>query len=261
VIIRAPPSRRRKSRYRNGCCSARNLCPRHAEIARRYRSRKPRPTFEDHRVDDIEIVVQRKYDDVLPNNTLGQKFVFALANYMIDPSTKLVDANRLKLRLGEIAPWHFEDEIDALITRLNAKQYRFSADKIARLLKVTWEESRAFGLKTIGGCDVTKKARKADRDASYRSRKRELDHQWRENQRRADGVQPREEWLAKNSASREQPWKAVGMGRTKYYEWLRAVKDSLPGGGADRCVVETYLKLALMNVGPVREGLHPRRTR
>jgi hypothetical protein len=32
---------------------------------------------------------------------------------------------------------------------------------------------------------------------------------------------PREQWLAENSASRTEPWKALGIGRTKYYEQRR----------------------------------------
>jgi hypothetical protein len=217
---------RRRGRYRNGCCSARNLCPRHAEIARRYR--KPRPTFEECRVDDIQIVIELKYDGVLPNDDIGRKFVFALANYMIEPTTKQVDANRFKIRLAEVAPWYDDDAADALITQLNAKQYRYGADKIARFLKITWAENQRFGLRTIGACDVPKKWRRADQREIYRRRKRELDHEWRENQRRADGVKPRGQWLAEHSASRDQPWKALGMCRTKYYEWLRAQKKSQP---------------------------------
>jgi hypothetical protein len=83
----------RPSRYRKGCCSRRHLCPRHAEIARRYR--KPRLSFDEHRVNDIDTVIARKFDGVLPANEKGAAYVFALANYMIEPATKLIDAKRL----------------------------------------------------------------------------------------------------------------------------------------------------------------------
>lgn len=78
----------------------------------------------------------------------------------------------------------------------------YSGARIAELLEVSDEVARTLGLE-----QVFSKEERARRKAS------------REKERRmASGATSREEWLSQNSTSREQPWKAAGMSRTKWYE-------------------------------------------
>ncbi|MFD1342957.1 hypothetical protein [Litorisediminicola beolgyonensis] len=78
----------------------------------------------------------------------------------------------------------------------------YTGARIAELLEISDDVARTLGLE-----QVFSKEERARRKAS------------REKERRmASGATSREEWLSQNSASREQPWKAGGMSRTKWYE-------------------------------------------
>jgi hypothetical protein len=49
--------------------------------------------------------------------------------------------------------------------------------------------------------------------------------------RRANGVKPREQYLAANSISATKPWRALGMGRSK---WYKCGKPSAPNNSYAR---------------------------
>lgn len=77
----------------------------------------------------------------------------------------------------------------------------YSGSKIAELLQISDDLSNNLGLEQI--FSETERAR----------RKAILER----DRRRRDGASPREEWLARNSASQAKPWKSAGMSRTKWY--------------------------------------------
>jgi hypothetical protein len=188
----------------------------HAEIAERYRKRRPF-VFESKRVDELERLARRRYGATLPDDKLGRNFVFAVAAHLIEPE-------RIRKWIGWTAPWYPDDEADELIDRIACKRYRFSADKLAsaKWLNVSYVEHQALDLITIGAHDMPKKERAALRRELYRPRKRALDRAWRHRQRRAKGVTPRAQYEAE-SLSRRKPWDAEGISRATWYRRRREI--------------------------------------
>lgn len=85
-------------------------------------------------------------------------------------------------------------------------RYHYKGATIADVLGVTPEMARRLGLQQVIPV-LERRRRKAEA----------------ERQRRSDsGAVSREEYLAKNNASREKPWEKLGIGRTKFYELKRA---------------------------------------
>ena len=81
---------------------------------------------------------------------------------------------------------------------------RRAADSLALFLSLTWDVRRKLRITTIGSTDVRRRDREEIRKVRDKVRKRE--------HRRANGVQPRSEYLLK-SLSRTQPWKVLGISR------------------------------------------------
>src|SRR5262249_14001203 len=80
----------------------------------------------------------------------------------------------------------------------------WSADNLARVLGVTYDQQQALRLTTIGALNVPKRARK-----ELRKRK---DRLYQERRRRERGARSHAQ-----SLSQTQPWKAVGLSRRTWY--------------------------------------------
>ena len=81
---------------------------------------------------------------------------------------------------------------------------KIKADDLAKLLGVTYAQRKALDIKTIGACDVGKRARKELRRRDDRERKAKA--------RRAAGAKPQSQ-----SLSRTAPWIAEGISRRTWY--------------------------------------------
>ncbi|MDP3553093.1 hypothetical protein [Methylocystis sp.] len=95
-----------------------------------------------------------------------------------------------------------------------------SDQEAARRLLVDSDERHELQLRSIGAVDSTPEVRKVE----ARERKRERDRVLKTAKRRADGVQPREEY-ERESASKTRPWEALGVSRRTYYRRLKEAGD------------------------------------
>jgi hypothetical protein len=137
---------------------------------------------------------------------------------MIDPLTGFSNQHRVRGWIGECAPWmNDDDRADDLVKKVATRRYRFSADKLAKWLNVTYAERQKLGLRTIGAFDIPKEQRTTLRRERYHQRKRVKDREWHDRQRRQQGKPTRSEWLKANSASRKRPWLAAGFSRRTWY--------------------------------------------
>lgn len=85
-------------------------------------------------------------------------------------------------------------------------RYHYSGHAIADFLGVTGAMARALGLRQVVPLEERKK-RKAEAQRARRA---------------LAGAVSREEWLAQNDEARSQPWRRLGIGRTKYYRLKKA---------------------------------------
>jgi len=120
-----------------------------------------------------------------------------------------------------------------------------SADAVGVFLGLTHDVRLELQILTIGGIGVDKEGRKEIRKIRDKARKQD--------KRRANGVQPRSEYLLK-SRSRNQPWKDEGRSRASWYRLrrqqairLRSRETDLRGcfDAASGVVVETTPSAAI----------------
>jgi hypothetical protein len=215
-------TRERNPRYRNGCCSRRNPCPVHREIALRYRNRHGFD-FDSERDEDLNRLARHRYGDTLPDSDEGRRFALVMAHHLGEPDS-------IRAYLDRAAPWYDEDDADKLIKAVIKKRYRWSADQLAstKWLAVSYAERQMLGLRTIGAYDMSKRERTAMRRERYRERHRQNDRAYREQQRRANAKPTRAAWLQANSASRTKPWLAAGFNCRRTWE-----RHGKPGPGTD----------------------------
>ena len=109
------------------------------------------------------------------------------------------------------APWMERRRSGGEPLRAAQRPLRWKADSLGKLLRLTDADRQRLRIKTIGACDVTK----AERDELRRAR-------WNAKRRR----QTREGYLAANTASRSEPWKAEGISRRTWYRRRKAVGTS-----------------------------------
>lgn len=122
---------------------------------------------------------------------------------------RMADAATPGLTPGEINAIARQAEEKAKLVRTNCVwsdgRYYYKGATIAESLGITPELARGLGLQQVIP-DIERRRRKAEAEQRRRS---------------DNGAMSREDYLAKNNASREKPWKKLGIGRTKYYELKR----------------------------------------
>jgi hypothetical protein len=209
------------SRYRNGCCSARDPCPAHREIKAKYRRARLPYELNCDRLGDLDLLARARYGDTLTEGDEGKRFAFLIAHHIGEPS-------RIRAYLAEAAPWYGEDEVDKLIKRVATKRLRWRSDTLAskKWLNVSYAERQELGLRTIGAYDMPKKERDKLRRQRYRERQRQNDRAYQERRRRAEGAKPRAQYEAE-SLSRTKPWLAAGVSRATWYR-NRETSASIP---------------------------------
>jgi hypothetical protein len=200
-------------RFRNDCCSARDLCPAHRIIAVKYRAKRRaamerrglRPyAFEDERANELIALAHDLHGPTLPETPRVREQVFVIANYLTG------EPHRFKAWLAEAVPWYDEDDADELLERLNRKRYRFRSAKLAELFAVTWERKKRLGIKTIAAPDTPAEVIEAAKE-----RQRERDKKCRRDQRRRQGKPTRAQYLA--DVKSKEPWVADGISRRTWY--------------------------------------------
>jgi hypothetical protein len=102
------------------------------------------------------------------------------------------------------APWSDKSELASIMRCAAADRRRWTADELAEALGLTFSVRMALGVTTIGSIDKNKVQRKERRATNSRKRS--------EARRRKQGAKSQAQ-----SASRNKPWIAMGIGRSRYY--------------------------------------------
>jgi hypothetical protein len=112
------------------------------------------------------------------------------------------------------ADWapHFNGSTSKLIDEVLATPLRYrrrKAETVGKSLYLRFEERERLGIRTIRAFDKTQ----AEIEDIRHQRKMEAQRA----SRRAEGVRPREAYLAAHSISRTKPWEAEGISRRTWY--------------------------------------------
>jgi hypothetical protein len=143
-----------------------------------------------------------RYGRVLPDDDAGWDDARIMVHHLgkLTRDTDWRINNWLDLR----APRMTDGDRAKLLAEVQDKPRRWSAAKLG----LTDAERRHLKITTIGAIDVPK--------AERAKRRKELDRKAKVEQRRAAGVRPRAEFLAK-SLCNTKPWVALGMSRASWY--------------------------------------------
>jgi hypothetical protein len=176
-------------------------------------------SFTTLRMRDLGRLFRDRYRGwVLPNDDAGLDDL----RIMLNELTRTTDPPRFMRNCIEVwAPWMSEIDTVAEIERAIAKPRKRRADTLAERLNLHFAERQRLGITTIGATDKSKKQREAERQARKLARQKQ--------RRRTRGVRPRDQYEAQ-SANKTQPWKALGIGKTKWYALERAKRAQAAEG-------------------------------
>jgi hypothetical protein len=181
------------------------------DLKGRRRSKK-KARFANLRLSSIEKLIKGRHggpcdtDDAEIYLEAALPYLVDQANYYGRPVSSLAWAQQWTPALVEDRghSWFNEAETEAAMH----PKY-LSSDQLAKLLQVTSDEVRRYGLNTLGSVDRPKKQRKQDRKAKDREYQR---------QKRLDaGATPRDQ-----SLTTQKPWEIAGVSRATWYRRNRA---------------------------------------
>ena len=167
------------------------------------------------RVAELERFFDQRYggggrDYVLPDENRGRDNAYVMCCHLAN--CPLAPERIRREWLGAHAPWLSMAERNGLLARPALK---WSADKLAMRIGLTFQERQRLDIRTIGAIDMNKEQRAARRSA--------LDRKAHMAARRANGAISKAQYLAQ-SASRKKPWEAEGISRRTWYR-RRAGQD------------------------------------
>jgi hypothetical protein len=125
----------------------------HREVEFEYRRRrgKRRSPKTFVRICDLERVFADRYNGaLLPDDDSGLGDIFIMANHLAH-----LDApdRRIIAWVSRWAPWHGDDKIAALLEMVLRKPLKWTADKLAHHLRLTYATRMRLGITTIGSID------------------------------------------------------------------------------------------------------------
>jgi hypothetical protein len=186
----------------------------HHEIAIRYRNGKEKNTglMAALRHAQLSGFFSDKYGETLPPDDAGRDDAWIMANIIARTKGGEREIRRwLALR----TPWMAGKDVDQIAADAMRLRLKWTADKLAHCIGLTFEVRDRLGITTIGACDMTKAEREAVRKARMRKAKAD--------KRRADGLKPRAEYEA-SAVGHGKPWLAEGLSRATWYRRQRTAK-------------------------------------
>jgi hypothetical protein len=178
------------------------------------------------RLAEIEKLIRHRHGAIIPKTDDAHIYldtIVALAYVQLCPANEPLFVALVEGWAQKWLPWDNGALVDAAIyERLKVSFKPLSADALACLLNVSFDERTKLDLRTIGAFDVTK----AQRTKIARAKRQLRDKTEKARLRRAAGQASRAQYLA-TSASRQKPWEHYGFSR-RTWERKRA-NGSLSG--------------------------------
>jgi hypothetical protein len=175
---------------------------RRAEIASRYKKKRGPANLGAIRIAELRRIFRARHrGDTLSNDDAGREDAVTMAHHI---AGQPVDAaRRIRAWLELRAPWMTPGDVADLVDEVLVQPKRWTADELAARLNLTDAERQRLRIRSIGASDMTKAERQeARRDRARASKQRK---------RRAAGVVPRAEYLARCTAARTRPWEILGI--------------------------------------------------
>ena len=174
------------------------------------------------------VLADRYKGQALPDDDAGREDLAVAVQALANKGTGEPDVRRY---VETAAPWLRAMDVDLLVDRaytrplFSSDKKQYKPDLLARLLGVDYATRTRLAVFVIGSNDVPKPERKA-RAAAKRIEQQRA-------RRRAQGRQPRDEWLAERY-SRTKPWEGFRVSRRTWERWG---KPDLPCRRSEACIL------------------------
>jgi hypothetical protein len=160
------------------------------------------------RLGDLKRLFRKRYGHTLPDDDAGRE---DLRELLLPISLGSEAGRKMENAVAVWAPWMATDEAQQLIDQINltpTQHRKPTARDLGERLRLTYEQRKALGIRTIAPCDMS------DEELHDRRKARRAYLQWK--RRQAKGGMTRAEYSSK-SLTRLQPWDAQGISRRTWY--------------------------------------------
>ena len=178
-------------------------------------------------------------DYVFPDDDAGREDLRILLDHYYW-SNPFAMARALRRR----APWMSKESAEGMLAHVEAFPRRYRSATLGKLLGFSgkeWRQGHRFP--TIAPFDMTAQERK-DFARILETAKR----------RKERGQMTRDEYLAANTLSRDEPWKALGMSRRDWYRKGKPTKNGLAQVGGNKDYSLTYTQLVVPTPSPTPDS-------
>jgi hypothetical protein len=187
----------------------------HREIEKRPR----RYNLTLHRFEQIHRLLRARYGREVPNlddsclifEAMARLFRVEMGALYENETQSLVAFDRW---IGVWAPWMSEREIGEAWQSAMKFKKRPTAQTLARMFRVTWEERERLEIYHFGACDLTN----SEFAAAKRRKKRSRDRQQKGKRRAEMGAIPRKQYEEESVAAR---CRRMGISRSTFYNRLQ----------------------------------------
>src|SRR5262249_33986506 len=176
--------------------------------------------------------IRGRYGQQLPDDDAGREDLYEL---LLVISLAAGCYRKMKMAIQIWAGWMSKEEAEELVDRINlTPDYlrKRTARDMGERWRLTYEERRAWKIRTVAPCDLT--------EEEFLERRKGREQYMRFVRRRRAGKPTRAEWLATHSINRNKPWLLEGIGKTTWYQRRRTgvVGIKLVNTGAQPVQVE-----------------------
>ncbi len=180
-------------------------------ICREKDSPRDRSIVRARHVRGLRDLFRLRHGQHLPDTPVGRRHLFALLQNLA--GLQYSNARTLVREIERCAPWMSEEEMLGTIRRVNLRPTTHRGVTLGKIVGLVDAEREACGCWSIWPIDLS--------IAEAKLRAREKNRECQSQKRSAAGATPRSESLAQT-----EPWKAAGMGRTKWFELQKKARQA-----------------------------------
>ena len=163
------------------------------------------------RLGDLGRLFRKRYGHTLPDDDAGRE---DLRELLLPISLGQESGRKMENAVQVWAPWMGANEATTLVDDINLTEPRYrkpTARELGERLRLTYEERKALGIRTIAPCDIT------DDELLERRKARASYLKWK--RRRAAGKKTRAEYLASfgKSLNKQKPWEQERISRRQWF--------------------------------------------
>ncbi|WP_256750307.1 hypothetical protein [Mesorhizobium sp. Mes31] len=189
-------------------------------VAESSRSQKQPYNRALHRMREIEALVELRFGKTLPERVDHTPYLSAIgycANVMDEGNALGEVLHGWCARFAPHLLVAFDDVLEPIRRQIEGRRFGLSVEDAGRIVGLTWIERSSLSIKTMDASDISK----AEQKALVAAHRREENKRRKSEERRLAKSKDRATWLAEHRTEKDEPWVALGISRSTYFERKR----------------------------------------